>query len=288
MLSTIDKEKESASSIGLEKPPSAPDPRSEPKSSTDPKAEDPPAWQAMLQPVSCSQGKQNMQNLAQMRDERQAVTGAVCIRVNYFRHRFDVDGGPSRDILGLKCCDGEVDRNGSPRVFVSILRQGGPAELAGVHIGDEVVAICPHNRPAGPPHRGTASLEGLQPPCALLIMSFAGHFPAEVRLPGEVHRWPNGLRSLENITGASVVKLEESIVMQPVAAPMFIFRENSDQQEDEASSAFYELQPRDCRRIVQRVLERDNCWDDMDTSIFGQKIMVCEATPETEEDLQPL
>lgn len=185
-------------------------------------------------------------SVPELRDWRQQITGCICIRVFY-----DLgDGKPSQD-CDVRRCASSLNKHGVARRFVAKLRFQGVAEKAGVHVGDELLAITMGN--------DRISLEGahvfhnLQAPCALIFSSFHGRFPAEVRMGSAVERsarWA-GLRSWSDVAGTSedaAIEICEAVVFRPAASVMLAF-----EQDDQLF--FHELRRCDARTVVTSAVD---------------------------------
>jgi len=100
--------------------------------------------------------------------KRQRVTGVVGRLVQY-----DHDDDPTKDILGLS-------RTKQGRIMVNVIDKYGPAAIAGVTAGDQLVSIN------GQKDFGTAEPEdirmSLEAPATLVFIGFAGHERGEVRI----------------------------------------------------------------------------------------------------------
>jgi len=181
-------------------------------------------------------------------DRRRQVTGAVCIQVHYEAET------PHEDVFDLR--DGE-----GGRLFVASLRLAGTADRMGIRVGDELVSIKVGDEPPERPDCGADSLKGIRGPVVLLFMSFAGKFPAEVRLKRPT--W-SGLRTTAEVFGGSSFDLCEQIVFRPEMAPLFFARKPQDDSESTKETAksngtattplLYEVRRHEAKRMVHRAI----------------------------------
>jgi len=181
-------------------------------------------------------------------DRRRQVTGAVCIQVHYEAET------PHEDVFDLR--DGE-----GGRLFVASLRLAGTADRMGIRVGDELVSIKVGDEPPERPDCGADSLKGIRGPVVLLFMSFAGKFPAEVRLKRPT--W-SGLRTTAEVFGGSSFDLCEQIVFRPEMAPLFFARKPQDESESTKETAksngtattplLYEVRRHEAKRMVHRAI----------------------------------
>jgi len=134
-------------------------------------------WAEAKPPVSAVDDdyKNQLDEVADFRKERQRITGSICIAVRYVRAMALVD-----DIRALT-----VGRGG--RVFVADMAPQGPAFHRGVRPGDELVRIRIGNGVSRVPDASPQALRQLAMDpsvgrqfCEAYFMGFAGQFPAEV------------------------------------------------------------------------------------------------------------
>lgn len=181
---------------------------------------------------------------------RQRLTGAIGRLVEY-----RLGDRPREDILGLRS-------GGNTRVMVTSVKDGGPAQRAGVTAGDELVSIngskdfC--NQPAEKIH------ESLRAPVTLIFVGFVGKLHAEVRLNRvEAVAGLSGRTSVVAGERGKQVQLCDEVVFKAGNAPLFLttkVRRRGSGFDEGGAESMYELRREDARDMihrVQRALGRD-------------------------------
>lgn len=154
-------------------------------------------------------------------DKRKLVTGTICLQVQY-----KDTGTPGQDVFALHA-------GGCGRVFVEELRGGGQAFRSGVRPDDELVLIKVGGRRAATPDgadclaivadisRDIGTSNGKGPYVTLFFMSFAGKFPAEVRVT-EQREEQCGIFGVQDLVGTETFEVCEEVVLQPRSAPLLL------------------------------------------------------------------
>lgn len=172
---------------------------------------------------------------------RQRLTGSVGRLVSYASGEV-----PEQDVCGLRATS-------MGRIIVTSLSPDGPAAMAGVAVGDELVSINGRRGFAGIPVHSI--LAGLRSPVSLVFVGFVGKVQAEVRMK-HASEIPCGMPSNARImTGASVELCEAVIFQQPSASLLLTSAHKGGATGN--VEAMYELQRDEARDILQLALVDD-------------------------------
>jgi len=165
------------------------------------------------------------------REERQRITGTICIAVRYVRLMALAD-----DIRALNVGDGG-------RVFVADMPKQGPAFQRGVRPGDELVRIRINHGMSRIPDASTQWLQqlALEPGmahqfCEAFFMGFAGQFPAEVNISGMLECSPELSGNLGNITGYSPFSVPDYAAFRPSCHSLLLASKAEPQRPHTAST----------------------------------------------------